>query len=154
MKASFGYDLGVDVPAPPSAVWARVASYERDGEWREGVTMRCEPPGLVREGTRTFETLRFLGDTHEKVAVVDRVEPGRGFRFRGEAGDFEGTRRVEPTAAGSHLRVTLRVDVTGALALVAPLLGWLFRRRVRRDLERLRAQLATAAPAIAQRRAA
>ena len=139
MKGAFGYELSVDVPSPPEAVWAIVADYERDSEWREGVTMRCDPRGLAGVGTRTFEELRMFGQVHDKTARIDRVEPGRSLRFRGEDGSFEGTRSVERAGDGTRLSVTLRVEVTGALGLLAPLLGWLFRRRVQRDLARLRA---------------
>lgn len=141
MARAFGYELAIDVPVPPEAVWAVIADYERDPSWREGVAMRSEPRGLVREGTRTFEDLRFLGETHRRVARIEGVEPGRAFRFVGEDGSFEGSRRVERTPDGARLRVTLRVAVHGVLALFAPLLGWVFRRRVQRDLARLRAVL-------------
>lgn len=140
---SFRYDSSIDIPAPPEAVWRVLADYDRDGEWREGVTMRCEPAGLVEEGTRTFETLRAFGGEHRRVASIDRVEPGRSFRFRGEDGSFEGTRTVERTNDGSRVRVTLEVTLQGLLRLFAPLVGWLFERRVRRDLRRLRALVTT-----------
>ncbi len=75
------------------------------------------------------------------TGAATRAAPGRSFRFRGEDGTFEGSRAVSPVAGGARLRVTLRAEVSGLLAVFAPLLGWLFRRRVRRDLERLRTRL-------------
>lgn len=144
--ASFGHELSIDLAASPAAVWAVIADYERDPDWREGVRMAVEPRGEVRDGTTTREQLRLLGSWHHTTARIRDVEPGRRFRFVSEDGRIDGTRTVETAGAGSRLTVRLRVEVAGVMALLAPLLGWLFRRRVRRDLTRL-AALATGAGA-------
>ncbi len=136
---TFGHDISIDVDARPEEVWDVLGDYGRDAEWREGVTMRCEPAGLAREGTRTFEELVAFGETHRKVARLTDVVPGRSLRFVGEDGTFAGTREVVATGGGSRVRVTLEVHVAGLLALAAPLLGWVFARRVRGDLARLAA---------------
>lgn len=143
---SFGHQLSIDLDASPAAVWSVIADYSRDPEWREGVRMRVEPVGLVRDGTITHEQLRMFGSWQPTVARIRDVEPGRTFRFVSEDGKVDGTRTIEPTPQGSRLTVRLRVSVPGALALFAPLLGWLFRRRVRRDLLRVR-RLVEVAPA-------
>jgi hypothetical protein len=143
------YELQTSIAAAPDAVWRVLGDFGRDAEWREGVAMRSEPPGLARDGTRTFERLRMLGQTHEKIARIDRVRPGRSLRFRVEDGSVEGTRAVLAEGPGSRVVVTLRADVPRWLGLFAPLLSWLFRRRVERDLGRLRAVVTAArVPAI------
>lgn len=143
------YDLRRFIPASPAAAWGVLADYSRDAEWREDVAMRCEPAGLVREGTRTFETLRLLGKTHENTARIDRVEPGVFFRFRGETGNFEGTRALRAKDGGCEVHVTLRVELPARMALGAIILGFLFRRRVKRDLARLAALVLSSRPATA-----
>lgn len=134
----FAYHLTMDLAAPPEAVWRVISDYRRDPEWREGVRMTCEPAGELREGTTTREALRMLGAWHHTVARIREVEAPRSFRFVSDDGRVDGARAVEPRAGGSHLTVALRVGVPALLAPLAPLLGWLFRRRVGRDLARLR----------------
>jgi hypothetical protein len=75
--ASFGYHLTIDVAAPPASVWSVIADYTRDPEWRAGVRMTVEPPGLVRNGSVTTEDLRMLGSWHRTKARICEVEPGR-----------------------------------------------------------------------------
>ena len=140
------YDLRKFIPAPPADVWAILADYNRDAEWREGVAMRCEPAGLVREGTRTFETLKLMGKTYENTARIDRVAPGASFRFRGETGNFEGMRAVSAKDDGCEVHVTLWVELPARMALGAVILSILFRRRVARDLARLSALALAAKP--------
>jgi uncharacterized protein YndB with AHSA1/START domain len=137
--ASFGHELTIDLAAPPAAVWNVIADYTRDPEWRADVRMTVEPRGLVREGTITEEALRMMGAWHHTTARICDVEPGHAFRFISDDGRVEGTRRVTPIPAGTRLTVQIRVEVARAMAVLAPLLGWLFRRRVRRDLGRLAA---------------
>ena len=134
----FGHQLSIDLDAPPSTVWRVIAAYDRDPEWRTGVRMTVEPAGLVRDGTVTYESLRMLGSTHRTTARICDVVPERSFRFISGDGKVEGTRVIAPCARGSRLTVTIRIAVPRMLAPLAPVLGWVFRRRVRRDLERLR----------------
>lgn len=134
----FVHELSIEVAAPPEAVWRAIADYRRDPEWREGVRMEAEPAGLVRDGTVTRERLRMMGSWHATTARIRDVEPGRAFRFVSDDGRVDGTRRIEPRAGGSRVTVTIRVGVPRLMAPLAPLLGWLFRRRVTRDLARLR----------------
>lgn len=101
--------------------------------------MAVDPIGELRDGATTHERLRLLGSWYRTTAHIRDVEVGRASRFVSDDGRVEGTRRLEPTASGSRLTVQLRVTVAGMMAPLAPLLGWLFRRRVRRDLVRLAA---------------
>lgn len=135
----FSHRLTIELDASLERVWSVIADYTLDPTWREGVQMRQEPPGLVREGTQTFEALRMLGSLHHTEAVVHDVHPGRSFRFRSRDGRVSGSRELEPSGASTRLTVTLRVQPPVSLALFTPLLGLMFRRRVQRDLARLRA---------------
>jgi uncharacterized protein YndB with AHSA1/START domain len=148
MPPSFQHELSVDLPVPPADVWAVIADYRRDPEWRAAVKMTVEPAGLVTEGAVTRERLRVLGAWSRTTARIQDVDPGRGFRFISEDGTIEGTRTVERTADGSRLTVWLRVTLPCAMAPLTRFMGWMFRRRVRRDLARLqRLVLAATTPA-------
>lgn len=142
MSGTFGHELSIELAAAPEAVWAIVADYGRDHEWRKGVAVRHEPAGLVREGTRTSEDLLFMGKKHHTEARIHDVVPGRYFRFSSMDGNVTGFRRVEAHAGGSRLTVAVQVNVPSRL--FAPLAGWLYRRAVQGNLRRLQALLGTA----------
>ena len=156
---TFRFAHAVDVDVAPEVAWSVIADYARDAEWRDGVAMEHEPAGLVREGTRTRERLRAFGAEHVVVATIHDVEPGRSFAFRSLEAEMpvRGTRRVEPRPGGARIEVALEVELRGAYALFAAPFGYLFRRRLARDLERLSALLSRGAagePARATRAAA
>ena len=137
----------IDRPAPH--VWAVVADYGRDPEWRRGVTtMAPHPTGAVGVGTTTAEELRFGGQTRRNAGEVIAVDPGRSFRWRTvEGDDATGSRTVEPVDA-DRCRITLELVVRprGVEALLAPVLGPMLRRTVRGDLVRLRSVIEAATP--------
>jgi uncharacterized protein YndB with AHSA1/START domain len=127
-------------PAPD--VWAIVADYERDPEWRQGVeTMAPSPSGLVIVGTTTAEVLHFGGRTYRNAGEVTEVDPGTAFRWRTTSGtDAEGRRRVQPSSDGSA-SVTLELTVRphGIERVLQPLLVRMLRRHLVQDLQRLAA---------------
>lgn len=128
------------IDRPASAVWAVVADYERDPDWRQGVeTMAPSSSGLVRVGTTTSEVLHFGGRTYRNAGEVTEVEPGRAFCWRTTSGaDAEGCRRVETSRDGSAC-VTIEVTVRthGVERVLQPLLVRMLRRRQVKDLQRL-----------------
>jgi hypothetical protein len=128
-----------DVPA--AAVWAVVADYARDVEWRDGVvSMVPSVPGPVRVGTTTAEVLRAGGRTWNNDGVVTLVEPGRRFEWRTTSGAVaDGSRTVDALDGGrTRLRLQVHVTPTGVNRLLAPVLGPMLQRSLDRDLERLR----------------
>jgi uncharacterized membrane protein len=132
----------IDRPAP--AVWAVLADYARDPEWRQGVeTMAPSSSGPVEVGTTTAEVLRFGGRTYRSGGEVTSVEPGTAFTWRttpGADADADGRRRVRAIDARST-SVTLEVTVRthGIERALQPVLVRLLRRGMRSDLERLAA---------------
>ncbi|NUR84061.1 MAG: hypothetical protein HOY71_08245, partial [Nonomuraea sp.] len=86
-----------EIPCPAAKVWSVVADYDRDPDWRAGVsTMAPRPAGIVRAGTTTAEVMRFAGRTYRNGGEVIRVDPGRSFAWRTTSGiDAEGGRAVE-----------------------------------------------------------
>jgi hypothetical protein len=129
-----------DLECPADRVWAVVADYARDPEWRTGViTMVASPAGLVAAGTTTVEQLRLGGRTWRNDGTVTAVDPGTHFTWRTTAGaDARGARSVEPIGPG-RCRVTLELVVTprGSERLLAPFLARLLTRNLRRDLRQL-----------------
>jgi uncharacterized membrane protein len=72
-----------EIDRPASQVWAYVADYGNDPNWRAGVTqMRPSTPGPAQAGVTTHETLGLLGMTFRTHATIHRVEPGRLLQWR------------------------------------------------------------------------
>lgn len=139
--APVAFEVSRDVGAPPERVWAVLADYSRDHEWRSGVQMRQEPPGLAVAGALTYERLRLWGREMRVVARLEEVEAGRRLTFRTVESDVPvwGERRVEPWGSRGGSRVTVRIEMSpsGLWSLMRRPLGALFKRRFERDLERL-----------------
>lgn len=139
---SIEYTAETDVDAPAAAVWALVADYDRDPEWRDGVTtMAPSPPGPVRPGTTTDERMRAMGRDHRNGGVVGEVEPGVRFTWRTTSGvDADGARTVRGLGDGrSRVRLEVRLRPQGGQRLLAPVLRAVLRRGLVADAARLRA---------------
>lgn len=104
------------VCAPAEDVWAVLADYRRDPEWRAGITtMDPSPPAPVSPGQTTDERLRFAGRTLRNGGIVTGVGPGRAFTCRTTSGaDADGSRAVEAAGPGRcRVRLELRVRPHG-----------------------------------------
>lgn len=140
----------LDIAAPASRVWAVLADYRRDPEWRTGVlSMEPDTPGLAQPGTRVHEVLRLAGTTSDIGSVVDAVAPGRRVDWHTTSGsDADGFRMVEPIDDG-RCRVSLGITVRphGAERLLVPMVRRLLGRNLAGDLDRLRDLVAAEAAA-------
>lgn len=128
-----------EIDRPAAEIWAVVADYARDPEWRRGVLrMVPTPPGLVGVGTTTDEEMRFAGRSLRNLGVVTHVEPGR-FAWRTTDGAAaHGSRSVVPlTPTRSRVELELVVTPKASERAIAPLLARLLRRSLRGDLRRL-----------------
>lgn len=140
-----------DVPAPAAVVWALLADYRRDPEWRTGVlSMEPSTEGPARPGTTTHEVMRLAGSTRTVDAVVEAVDPGARLTWRTTAGaDAHGLRRVEP-AGTDRCRVTLGITIRahGADRLLVPVVRRMVARNLERDLLALAALVGAERPAL------
>jgi uncharacterized membrane protein len=132
-----------EIDRPATHVWALVADYDHDPEWRAGVTtMAPMPAGPVTPATITAEVVRFGGRTYRNGGEVTGVGPGTRFTWRTAPGadvDAEGSRTVEPLDPGRcRVRLELRVRPGPGQRLMAPLLRAMLRRGLEADLRRLR----------------
>lgn len=135
------FGTSVDIDRPARDVWAVLADYGRDPEWRSGVlSMTADPPGLAARGTTTAEVMRFAGRTLRNDAEIIRVSPGRELAWRTTSGiDVSGVRVVEPRdPQRCRVRLATRVRPRGFDRVLAPLARLLLQRRITRDGRRLR----------------
>ena len=132
---------------PAREVWAIVADYDRDPEWRKGVeTMAPSAPGPVIKGLTTDEILHLGRRTYRNAGVVTAVDPGTRFAWRTTSGaDADGSRTVRDLGDGrSEVTLVLTVRPHGVERLLQPVLMRMLRSGLAADLGRL-AQLASAA---------
>ena len=133
------------IPRPAAEVWAILADYACDPDWRAGVeTMAPSTTGPATVGTTTDEVLHLGGRTYRNGGVVTAVEPGHRLEWRTTSGaDADGARTVVPVA-DERCEVTLDLQVRphGVERLLQPILIPMLRRGLRRDLRRLAALVA------------
>lgn len=135
------------IDRPPAEVWAVVADYDRDPDWRKGVeTMAPSASGPAVAGTTTDEVLHLGGRTYRNHGQVVAVDPGRRLEWRTLRGaDANGSRTVTPTADGrSEVELVLEVRTHGLERLLEPVLAPMLRKGLHQDLGRLKALLAGA----------
>jgi uncharacterized protein YndB with AHSA1/START domain len=136
----------VQIAKPPAEVWAAIADYAFDLQWRKGLReMTPDPPGQPGPGTKVHEVVRSAGRDYVADTVVTDLDPGASYRFAGGGtiGGVAGRRTVEPDAEGTGAVFTYRIDLspTGAMRLLRPILGPMVRSGLRKDLQKLKALL-------------
>jgi hypothetical protein len=133
------------IAADPDLVWGHVADFANDPTWRTAVIeMTPDPPGPAQVGQAVHEVLVFQGSTYVTDTRVTSVHDRHlEFEGAGEATSVRGTRSV--SSEGAHTRVTLELTVRlrGPRRLLEPVMGVMYRRLVRSDLERLAELLAS-----------
>src|SRR3954447_19293138 len=87
----------VSIGRSPEDVWAAIADYPYDLEWRRGITeMTPDPPGPPALGTHVHEVLKLAGRSFTTDSTVTQLEPGASYRFEGSgtSGEVKGSRTV------------------------------------------------------------
>lgn len=127
---------------PLDAVFAYVADYRNDPQWRSEVReMRYVPEGDMGLGTRVIETSVLVGRRVVTESVITAFEANRRVDFESISGPFRvrGMRAVEP--AGEATRVTSQLEwlpTSRVGRLIAPLMERSYQRTLNRYLVRLR----------------
>jgi len=148
VKTSIAVEVEVDIARPPEDVWAFVSDAERLPEWLEEFhTVVKESPGPPGRGSVFRYTLE-PGDRTSTLRYVE-WEPGRRLawdgpplRSRGGGARPRGSFEVA-AAGGSQTRFVSRYqpELSGTLALLAPLIRRWLRKQRPVDNRRLKALL-------------
>ena len=138
----------VSIDRPPAEVWAAIADYPFDLQWRRGITeMTPDHPGPPAPGTRVHEVLKMAGRSFTTESTVSDVDPGVSYRFAGSgtSGDIRGSRTVQANEGRGGSVFTYRIDLEpkGAARALGPLLVPILRSGLQKDLKRLKALLET-----------
>jgi carbon monoxide dehydrogenase subunit G len=135
------------IDRPPEDIFAFVTAPENDREWvSTAVERQRESEGPIEVGSRIRAVDKFLGRRIESTLEVTEHVPSTRSTIRLEGPiTARGTYVLEPAGTGTRFRWTLDADAgLGGLYLgriTDPLVTFVFRRRVRSDLRRLKSTL-------------
>lgn len=146
------FSASTTIDRPAAEVWAVLADYRRDPEWRAGVeTMAPSTVGPAVVGTTTAEVVHVGGRTYRNAGVVHAVEPGARLGWRttdGADADADGSRSVRATGpATCEVTLELRVRYHGLQRLLAPVLTPVLRKGLHVDLASFAALVRELVPA-------
>ena len=146
MSATVRIEESVRIARSPAEVWAAIADYSFDAEWRKGLReMTSDPPGPPEDGTKVHEVVRSSGRDFIADTVVTDLQPGLSYRFAGSGtiGGVGGGRTVRPDPQGTGAVFTYAIELEpeGGMRLLGPLLGAVVRSGLRKDLQKLKALL-------------
>jgi hypothetical protein len=120
MTNPISYQQSTIVDRPADEVWAYVADYAFDLQWRDGLTdMTPTPDGPPQTGTTVHEELSSMGTTMVNDTTIT-MTGGHAYRFVGD-----GT---------SDISLTLNGPIRFAGLILRPIL----RRNLKKDLQRFR----------------
>ncbi len=139
------------IQRPAHNVFAFVANYENDPQWRSEVrSMRNIPAAPIGLGTETVEISQVLRQHLETTAVITEWVPSRKVVSKTIAGRVPvvATRLVEPAGTGAAVTYRLEGDERGVFVfrLVRPLLERWYQRKVEGYLQTLKRLLEAAGP--------
>jgi carbon monoxide dehydrogenase subunit G len=138
------YELAVEIARPPAEVYAYLADPTRLAEWQADVEeVRDAPGGPLAAGATFTEVRAFLGKRVESTLEAVIAESGRELTLETVSGPVRVSIRhtLEPSEAGTVLRVAGEADPGKLLGLGGPLVRRAAERRARGDFERLKAVL-------------
>jgi hypothetical protein len=141
MTKPISYQQSTIVDRPAGEVWAHVANYAFDLEWRDGLTeMTPHPLGPPETGTTVHEELRSMGTTMVNDTTVTMIGD-RAYRFigGGASGQVEGGRKVvaiDPDR--SQFTYDVNLSLNGPVRFFGLILRPILSRKLEKDLERFR----------------
>ena len=150
MTKPISYQQSTIVNRPADEVWAHVADYAFDLQWRHGLTdMTPNPSGPPQTGTTVHEELRSMGATMVNDTTVTMIGD-HAYRFvgGGASGQVEGGRKVvaiDPDQ--SEFTYDINLKLNGPTRFFGFVLRPMLRRNLGKDLQRFRTLVETDAVA-------
>ena len=133
----------VVVDRPISEVYDYLSDLERVPDWNWAIESTQQvTPGPVRVGTRYRQTRTVPRLATETLEVVG-LEPNRSIEIEGTLAGLPAQLQyeLEPAGATTVVRNRVRLTVSGALQLAAPILSGRIRGAVASNLDDLKTQL-------------
>ena len=141
MTNPISYQQSVIVDRPADEVWAYVADYAFDLQWRDGLTdMTPTPDGPPQTGSTVHEELSSMGTTMVNDTTIT-MTGDHAYRFvgGGTSGQVEGGREViaiDPER--SQFTYDIKLTLNGPIRFVGFILRPILRRNLKKDLQRFR----------------
>jgi len=124
------------VAAPPAAVAVVMFDADNDPDWIGGAkAVRKLTAGPLAVGSRVRRDGGFLGRRFHWVTEVTDYEPDRRLAMAFVEGPMKGGVTYEIAPEGTGSRVSIRNH--GGASFSVPGMGWMLRKSVAKDLERL-----------------
>ena len=137
-------ELTVEIARTPEEVWAYLTDVSKVPSWQSGVhEAQIVGGGEIAAGARIEESRSLFGrDFHTTLEICD-CEPPRVFGLRALGGPVAFTVRhdLEPSSAGTRLRVVAEADTGFLPGMAAGLLARRAEKQFRKDFDRLKAVL-------------
>jgi carbon monoxide dehydrogenase subunit G len=135
-------ELTIEIARAPSDVFAYMTDVEKLPEW-QGSVVSSRANGPLRQGSRIVEQRSLLGHEAETELEVTAYEPGRRFALRTVRGPVDLTidHDLEPAGEETRLHVTATGKPGGLLRFAARAVETKARHELKRDFERLKANL-------------
>ena len=146
MSSTVRVEESVQISRSPAELWAAIADYSFDLQWRNGLReMTPDPPGGPEVGTKVHEVVRSSGRDYVADTVVSDLQPGVSYRFEGSGtiGGLTGGRTVQPNPDGTGAVFTYAIEMEpkGGMRLLRPVLRSIVRSGLKKDLRRLKSLL-------------
>jgi hypothetical protein len=126
----------------PKTVFRYVSDFTNDVKWRSGVIkMKQSTCGFTETGTVTRETLKLLGHKWTNLAKITGCEENKKISFKVVKGieGVSGYRSVYEIANNcTGFIYSLSISPKGIFKIITPLIIKSFRKRIRKDLRRLK----------------
>jgi carbon monoxide dehydrogenase subunit G len=135
-------DLTLEIARSAEDVFAYLTDVEKLPEWQASV-VSAHSDGPLCEGSRIVEQRSLLGHEAETELEVTACQPGRRFALRTVRGPVDLTidHDLEPAGEDTRLHVTATGKPGGLLRFAARAVEAKARHELRRDFERLKANL-------------
>jgi probable blue pigment (indigoidine) exporter len=141
MTNPISYQQSVIVDRPADEVWASVADYAFDLQWRDGLTdMTPTPGGPPQTGSTVHEELRSMGTTMVNDTTIT-MTGDHAYRFvgGGASGQVEGGREVTAVdPERSQFTYEINLTLNGPIRFVGFILRPILSRNLKKDLQRFR----------------
>ena len=136
------YDASIEIDAPPEAIFPFLVEPERLKRWVGGfVEARPLTEGAVGRGSKSIDVIRENGREMQMHTEITRYEPpgALSVAIRAPGMDAVSEYRLEGRDGGATASHSQDVRYSGILRLVGPFVGGAVRRKMREDLQRLKA---------------
>jgi hypothetical protein len=127
----------------PAEVAAFMFDPQNDPSWTGGVVeVKPERAGRLQPGSKVERLSEFLGRRFAyRYDVVDMAEDRFVEMVVEQPFPMQIRYQLDPVPEGTRASIRARGDASGFYRLASPLLNWMVRRNIQRDLESLRDQL-------------